>query len=117
MTSILERIINVSEHQLWRSWDSMLRAAASALCHPVPYTQRLGRELGWQETADSSGEDKMCFLLCSERRMTLVEHTGLGKLHHVFKLLFGEESGNTDGNTDAKACGKVAFQRSLKISA
>lgn len=91
----------------------MLRAAASALCHPVPCTQRPVRELGWQEAADSSGEDKMCFQLWSERQMTHVEHTGLGKLHHVFKILFSEES----GNTDAKAYSEVAFQCSLTISA
>lgn len=93
--------------------EKLLCAAASALCHSVPCTQRPGRELGWQETADSSGEDKMCFLLWSERRMTHVEHAVLGKLHHVFKLLFSEET----GNTDAEACSEVAFQCSLTISA
>lgn len=35
MTLILQRIINVSEHRPWRSWDSTLCAAASALCPPA----------------------------------------------------------------------------------
>lgn len=80
---------------------------------PLPCaTPHTGRELGWQETADSSGKVKTRFPLLSERQMTHVKSTGLGRLHNDSKL-FSEES----GNTDAKTCGELAFQASLKTSA
>lgn len=81
---------------------------------PLPCaTPHTGMELGWQETADSSGKVKTRFPLLSERQMTHVKSTGPGRLHNVSELLFSEES----GNTDAKTCGELAFQASLKTSA
>lgn len=80
---------------------------------PLPSaTLHTGRELGWQETVDSSGKVKTNFPLLSEGQMTRVENTGPGKLRNVAKL-FSEES----GNTDTKACGGLAFQPSLKTFA